>query len=371
MDSSRFDNISKGFAARHSRRRFGAASILGGFSLALGNRFASAQGDTWTCVFELVATVAAGPNTGKSFQGALTLPIGASGAIDDGTFVSTGGSPVGVAGVATDRLIRLRIDLGESGVLALSGVARRIVIGCRGEMNGIFGGPQMGDLGTWSMTRRSAAASGATGTPGAGEDGEAEATRTPCPLVDCGQTFVQNPDTCECGCAGQSERCGEQCCPGGSMCDEQNESCQCPAGTEICNDACIPPCPPGQALDQTTCECNADCGSATCQFSGTIGQVLDPATCLCVDYCPDNFPYFCGGTCNPEPYAYCNGLCYPASITNSNPNICGPGCVVCPSGVPCIGGSCQCPFGYCLTVDGCADTATDPKNCGSCGNLCQ
>ena len=36
---------------------------------------------------------------------------------------------------------------------------------------------------------------------------------------------------------------------------------------------------------------------------------------------------------------------------------------VCPTGVPCTGGKCQCP-------NGATDVMSDPNNCGQCGNVC-
>ena len=320
MNAARFDRLSRALGSRSSRRNLGVGGLLGGLSVAFGSRSGFAQDETRTCDLSLVATVLVGPNREATYQGALTLPIGVDGAIEDGSVVPTSGSSVGVAGAATDRSIRMRIDLGESGVLSHGGVARRRVTGCQGEMNGIVGGPQTGDLGTWSMTQRSSAASGAAGTPGTGEDGEAEATRTPCPPQECGQTFVLDPDTCDCGCAGRSERCGEQCCPGGSMCDAPNQSCQCLAGMEICEDICAFPCPKGQVRDVNSCNCvQPGCPS---------GQLL------------------------------CNGDCVDSMTDESNCGRCG---TVCTAGSQCQGGVCssclaleiectrdaQCCSGYC------------------------
>src|SRR5680860_963787 len=119
MVPNRFDRISRALATRCTRRQLGAGGVLGGLSFALGTRAVSAQDDIRTCDFDLVATVAAGPHAGQTFSGALTLPMGPDGAIDAGRFTPDTGSPATVTGQATDRILRLRIDLGSEGVLAL------------------------------------------------------------------------------------------------------------------------------------------------------------------------------------------------------------------------------------------------------------
>jgi hypothetical protein len=43
---------------------------------------------------------------------------------------------------------------------------------------------------------------------------------------------------------------------------------------------------------------------------------------------------------------------------------------VCPMGVPCSDGACQCPEGEELCGDLCIDTTSDPLNCGGCGEAC-
>ena len=59
--------------------------------------------------------------------------------------------------------------------------------------------------------------------------------------------------------------------------------------------------------------------------------------------------------------------------TNSDPNNCGACFELCPRGIACKGGECQCPPGTTLCCNGdfncthvCADLLTDPVNCGRC-----
>lgn len=62
--------------------------------------------------------------------------------------------------------------------------------------------------------------------------------------------------------------------------------------------------------------------------------------------------------------------------TESDPKNCGTCGNVCPDGVACQGGQCACPEGshFCQQSQGnpasCTSVASDPKNCGYCGNVC-
>ena len=116
MISQSHDGLTQALGLRLNRRWFGAATLAGAVAAVLRGSGIHAQPEEKTCAFDLDATVVAGPNTGLSFQGSLTLPIGADGAIDEGEFVSANGLPSAVVGMATNRRLRLRIDLGDEGV---------------------------------------------------------------------------------------------------------------------------------------------------------------------------------------------------------------------------------------------------------------
>jgi hypothetical protein len=377
MDSRRFDNLSRSLAQRLSRRQALRGLAAGGIGLGLASSrgdLTHAQADDPTsCEFAIDLETAIGPEQGTMRTGRVTLTVESDGRIEEGSFVQDG-EEYPLSGQADGRSLNLRISLEPGEILALNGVGEAAIRDCPEAIAGIFAGPGNGNAGTWTTTLGEGNVAGgssrSSGTPGPDSSPTPQPTATPCPPIDCGVTFVLDPATCECGCVPPSERCGETCCPGGSVCDQQSGSCQCPAGTEICNEACTPFCPPGQTRNWNSCDCEAGCGDLTCQYSGTVGQALDTATCTCVDICTGNLPYFCGGGCYDVPMTYCNGGCYQQSYTNSNAMLCGPACAVCPTGVPCIAGSCTCPFGYTQCPGGCKDLLSDPLNCGQCGIAC-
>ena len=86
----------------------------------------------------------------------------------------------------------------------------------------------------------------------------------------------------------------------------------------------------------------------------------------------------CGYTCDPQFHACAGNTC----ARNTDPTACGPTCMVCPkppSAVPlcqgsacafaCVAGTADCDA---MTANGCEATlASDPKNCGACGVVCQ
>ncbi|MFL5760007.1 MAG: hypothetical protein ACJ789_09720 [Thermomicrobiales bacterium] len=352
MDGDRFDRISRSIAERSTRRQALVRLGGGGFAASLlglaGVRATTAQDDEIkTCHLTLSARFAVGPDKGKDLKGDLTLKIGAlDGAIDDGSFKDKGGATYDVVGQATGRALNLLFTGGDEETIALSGTAQRDVVLCRGSMQGTFGGPDIEDLGTWKATRKASATGtptvvggniggGSTSTPAPGEP---TITPTPCPPVDCGGTFVLNPATCQCECPPPYDRCGQVCCFGGADCTDPNTgTCSCPAGTEPCQEVCTQSCTGGQVLDSSTCQCITPTAMPT------------PTTPPC-----------------PSGQDLCNGVC--TSITSSqNCGSCGN---VCPTGIPCIGTSCQCPPGYTACTGGCKDTSMDHDNCGGCGIIC-
>lgn len=361
MDGNRFDEISRAIATRSSRRqalrRLGSGGVLAGLAAAAGiDRLAAAQDTSpnGTCTLNFYAETGAGPDKSAIYQGSIDLEIGADGAIDKGTFHRDDNNDYPLVGQVTGRAVNLRITLGAGRVLAVVGTAADDAMLCKGEVSGTFSGPRQRDLGTWYAYRtdnnpnvtpttgtgdQSGNSSGNTGDT-SGNGGVTDnngPTPTPCPPIDCGSTFVLDPTTCQCGCPPPYDKCGDaSCCFGGAVCNPDG-SCQCPDGTEACNEVCTPSCPSGQHFDdncqciaETSCGsgetlCNGQCVSIMCNES----QLFDNASCQCVDRCSPGQGY-CGGNC--------------IDIVNDRNN-CGSCGNVCPPNMPCIAGTCECPAG--------------------------
>ena len=361
MDGNRFDALSRSLAGRSSRRqtlrRLGAGGLGASLLGLAGRRGTAAQDDETTCTLTLVATVAVGPNQDDVFEGELTIVIGQDGKIDDGTFATTEGEDLAVVGQATGRALNLRITSADGDSLALTGTGQEDVVRCRGDIEGTFGGPRTGDLGTWSASRPEQSEDEAN-TPGAGDEGSSgdsdsgddaengesgsgdEPSPTPCDStgIDCGSTFILDPATCQCVCPQPYDRCGDTCCFGGATCNADG-SCQCPAGTEPCQEVCTPSCPTGQYLDPDSCQCTAEtsCGQGETLCNGQCvslacqpNQLFDNTTCQCVNRCSPG-------------QDYCNGTCILVTSDTANCGFCGN---TCPPGMPCIAGTCECPFSY-------------------------
>ena len=383
MDANRFDELARTLAARSNRReavRKGGmlAAVAGAFGLGGARAFAQDDADeqeTTRCQIAFRSVVAVGPNEGATFEGLLTLRIGGDGAIDDGELETEGPRPYRVVGQAVGRAINLRVEIADDRVLALTGTGERDVRDCRGKLSGTFGGPEMGDLGTWQAERIRTA----TPTPaaGAGDDGDvvddpannggsgsgsggdsgrggsddptAASTATPCAEEVCANPAqVWNPETCACECYGGGELCGEICCPVGGICDEAGGSCQCPTGTVLCGGACTAECPPGSTFDFNTCVCTEGCASGQILCNGTCAgpcapdETLDAVTCLCVPPCPPS-------------QRLCSGMCLDVVNDRTNCGSCGN---ICPPGMPCIAGSCTCP----ATTKYCPDITPNTPN---------
>lgn len=333
---------------------------------------ATAQGNGATCQLSVQALTSAGPSYGQAYGGVLEFTMGNEGAIDRGTFTPDGGISAPVVGEFEGRAIDLRITFADGQALVLSGTGENPIEICSGALSGVFSGPHLGDTGSWMIDPSASLVTVNSGlggtTPIAGATATATATATPsCPGVECDSTYVVDPVTCECVCPTPYEACGPVCCPSGSVCmDEASGECSCPDGTELCGDACVDVCPMQTYRDHDTCECVEGC-NLTC----SEGEELEPDKCICVNACPPANSYYCAGNCYAEAQVMCSGQCYSATSVNSNAQMCGLSCQVCPDGVPCIGGSCQCPatYTYC-PGGGCKSLSDDNDNCGSCGNYC-
>jgi hypothetical protein len=363
MDGNRFDALSRSLAETTSRRqtlrRFGAGGIGASLLGFAGLRNAAAQdNEDKTCKLQLVATVAVGPDKDDVFEGELTMVISPEGAIDDGSLKTNDGDEYELVGQATGRALNLRITVADGQYLSLTGTGQQDIILCRGGIDGTFGGPQTGDLGTWYAARRArnatptpTSSSGSDGSSGDGGDGGGESGPTPTPCdstgIDCGVTFVLDPATCQCVCPQPYTRCGDSCCFGGAVCNDDG-SCNCPDGTEPCQEVCTPSCPSGQYLDQNSCQCTSDtsCGQGETLCNGQCvslncppNQLFDSGSCQCVNRCSSG-------------QDYCNGNCIDVVNDATNCGSCGN---VCPPGMPCIAGTCECPvsYNYCAAQQKC------------------
>jgi hypothetical protein len=299
------------------------------------------------CSLTLVATVAVGPDKDEVYEGKLRMVIGPEGTIDDGTLETEEGDEYELVGQATGRALNLRITIADERYLSLTGTGQQDIVLCRGSIDGTFGGPRTGDLGTWYAARQKRKEE-PTVTPtnesggGNGGDNSNHVSPTPTPCdpdgVDCGVTFVVDPHSCECVCPQPYHRCGDVCCYGGSVCHD-NGSCSCPEGMEPCKDVCTQSCSSGYYLDPNSCQCTTE---ASCDQ----GQTLCNDQCVSTD-CPSH-QLFDHGSCQcmnrcSAGQDYCNESCIDVVNDVTNCGSCGNACA---QGMSCIAGTCDCPVGY-------------------------
>lgn len=326
----------------------------------------SAQGNGSTCQMTIQALTSAGPSFGAAYSGLLEIAFGEEGAIDDGSLAFDGGPTVPVVGNAGGRALSLRATFPNGNALVLTGTGENDIDTCSGALSGVFGGPELGDSGSWQIDPAASQQTTPAGSTAAVT--APTATPTPCPGFACDAPFVLDAGTCECICPESTTSCGPTCCDAGQECsNDAAGTCSCPAGMEACGDGCVTPCASGTYLDPTTCTCGP-C-NLTCEDEQCTSLELD--TCTCVSICGPSAPFCCNGLCYDAEPVMCNGACVPAEQTQTDPNNCGPNCEACPTGMGCSGGQCKCPSGadYCAGI-GCVELMSDPQNCGSCGNVC-
>lgn len=148
----------------------------------------------------------------------------------------------------------------------------------------------------------------------------------------------------------------------------------CPADRPLCAPhdggfGCVSGCP-AEASDRCGDECVSTRTSVNhCGACNTACPVVANATVECKEA-------KCGFVCKAGFHA-----CATACVVETDPSACGPTCVVCPapanSTATCTanacGIACKAGFGDCNknASDGCeAAFATDPRNCGGCGKVC-
>jgi hypothetical protein len=303
MDAGRFDALSRSIAARSSRRNalkgLGGAGLSGGLLATFGLRSVrAANGDP--CSYGFSAVVAAGPDEETTYEGELSFTIGPDGAIDEGSLKTEDGKTHKLVGQANGRALNLRIDLGDDQVLALTGTGTLDLLLCRGEIDGTFGGPNPGDVGTWTTRTGSAPSGGGTN-----------------PTPSSGGIAPSNGS----GNSGGSGGSGNSGSDSGGGSSSGGSGGDCASGV-VCGGVCCTPrqgyTPDQIACDGDYCACSYSCVTSGCQYGDantfiTVG-CEDRPEALCGENCfaPDSGddsggdtssqPVECNGvTCEPYP----------------------------------------------------------------------
>ncbi len=341
MDASRFDTLAKRLAAPTTRRATLGAAAASGLLSALGfSRTApavrAAQGGT--CVVAFAAQVLQGPSIQQTLmpngaragevRGDLSFSLSATGNLENATLTLADGTTLPVVGQATGHALQVRIELAPRTALVAVGVGEQEIARCRGAIDGVATGPEVGDLGDWhagalQQSNRGTDQSASTGGNASGN----RADRT-----GRGGSSGGGSRGSQSGGAGSAPPSRTQPAPGEA----------CPAGRTRCGDDCV-----DTATDPDHCgECDAACADAV----GCRGS-----RCTCE-----------GGV------TLCNGRCID---TATDPLHCGRCLNGCTDGEACRDGVCQradCPPGqtYCGAGDGCRDLASDLSHCGRCQLSC-
>src|SRR5215211_7074186 len=208
MDPDRFDSLAKRLVTPASRRAALGGLAAGGLLSALGlgraipETRAAQQG---TCELAFVATVRLGPSLDKKLtpgasgkgelRGELRFGLSESGNLEDAALVLSDGTTLPVVGQATGHSLQVRIELGPRLALVAVGVGEQEVAKCRGAIDGLTSGPDVGDLGDWhaAVLRQTEGSTGTGFTEGGRTTGPAKATNstnrppTPVPVPASGE----------------------------------------------------------------------------------------------------------------------------------------------------------------------------------------
>ena len=294
MDPDRFDSLAMRLVTPTSRRATLGGLAIGGLlsALGLGQGIPETRAaQPGTCELAFVATVRLGPNadrvltttgSGKGeLRGELRFGLSESGKLEDATLLLPDGTTLPAVGQAMGHSLQVRIELGPRLALVAVGVGEQEIAKCRGAIDGVTSGPDVGDLGDWhAAVLRQTEGSGRSGfTAGTGTSGRAQATRStnraPAPvpvpasgeclrgLKRCGDVCVDSKlDKKHCGTCDNACTAGDECIDG--TCGKPVE---CAAGLSRCDGVCV-----DLSSDPNHCGiCNGRCPSFTCT-NGKCGR---------------------------------------------------------------------------------------------------
>jgi hypothetical protein len=202
-----------------------------------------------------------------------------------------------------------------------------------------------------------------------------------------GKCVYPESDSANCGGCGVKCAAGEQCHAGAC-------GLACTGGTMTCGTKCVDPkndpancggcakaCAPGEVCSGGSCA--LQCAGGTTKCGGKcVDTNTDPANCGACDKPCAGGEVCSAGTCALQctsPTVKCGNKCVDTNTDPANCSACAKACPAVANGAAsCTGGvcgiaSCNPPFKDCDGdgSDGCeANTSTDPKNCGTCGNDC-
>lgn len=392
LDANQFDSLTKRLAPASTRRAtlgaLAGAGLLSSLGLARTAPEARAAQAT-TCLLAFVAAVRLGPSAGVvlttngtvpgELRGELSFSLSATGKLEGAILRLPNGTNVSVVGQATGHALQLRIELGQRLALVAVGVGEQEVAACRGAIDGVATGPEVGDLGDWHAavlqqpdgTGGGVSPTTSTTAPG-GPTGPAPSTAPSGPSGSTGTRGPSGPTTpSPTGTTGSSSTTGPT-----------TELGNCPDGQTRCAGMCV-----DLSSDDDNCgACGNVCGPVSpqnpgvysyCQNGVCVAPECPAGTTDCANYCADltTSPVHCGA---------CGHAC--AAGENCVNGMCQPPPVCAQPGQPCGAGGCC--VGYCgqdetceCVSDGsaCAPVGTggccsgQPCNpdgyCGTCGTL--